>query len=465
MASIYKRTQGKTKKRSVWYIGWTNHQGKRQTAKGFTDRGQTEQLAAKLENEAMLRKRGLIDPELEKVAERRKAPLKQHLETFKRSLLKNSPKHVSMMMSRVRKIVDGCEFKTVAEINTEAVEGFLQDFAVEEDIGNRTYNHYVQAIDAFCNWMVATKRINVNPLTGLARLNNEVDVRHRRRALTPEEFGKLVDSARMSGISIQCYDGETRARIYTVSYMTGLRRSEIASLTPDSFDLASEQATVTVEAVSSKHRRRDVLPLHPKLVVMLREWLAGLKPSQVIFPKLGQRRTWLMVKLDLERVGIAYKTKEGIADFHAAGRHTHITELLRNGASLPEAKELARHTDIKMTMKYTHIGISDQARALGQLPWTDRPELLDPEKTEPTRNVTPNEDEKSWERSGSEPGVSDCHIGARGDIGESLPSNDTTPVGDRGCRELSSPDDDRQKWRRRESNPRPAIDPRKLLRV
>ena len=39
----------------------------------------------------------------------------------------------------------------------------------------------------------------------------------------------------------------------------------------------------------------------------------------------------------------------------------------QNGATLPEAKELARHSDIKMTMKYTHIGMSDQAKAVGNL--------------------------------------------------------------------------------------------------
>lgn len=53
--------------------------------------------------------------------------------------------------------------------------------------------------------------------------------------------------------------------------------------------------------------------------------------------------------------------------FHAAGRHTHITELLRNGASLPEAKELSRHSDVKKTMRYTHIGIHDQSEALQRL--------------------------------------------------------------------------------------------------
>jgi len=103
-----------------------------------------------------------------------------------------------------------------------------------------------------------------------------------------------------------------------------------------------------------------VLPLYPELVSLLRSWLVGLSHDELLFPKLAKRRTWLMVKKDLERVGIPYETTDGIADFHAAGRHTHITELLRNGASLPEAKELARHSDVTMTMRYTHIGMDDR---------------------------------------------------------------------------------------------------------
>jgi integrase len=164
-----------------------------------------------------------------------------------------------------------------------------------------------------------------------------------------------------SDVDIQCFSGTERAKIYILSYLTGLRRKEIGSLTPRSFDLDSNPATVTVEAACSKHRRLDVLPLHPALVTMVREWIAGKGADEFLFPKLGKRRTWLMVKKDLERVGIPYETPEGIADFHAAGRHTHITELFRNGASVPEAKGLARHTDIRQTLKYTHIGLEDQA--------------------------------------------------------------------------------------------------------
>ena len=35
---------------------------------------------------------------------------------------------------------------------------------------------------------------------------------------------------------------------------------------------------------------------------------------------------------------------------------------------LPDTKELARHGDIRMTMRYTHISLDDQAKALQSLP-------------------------------------------------------------------------------------------------
>ena len=416
MASIYKRKQDERKKSQAWYICYIDHDGRKRTKKGFSDKKETELLAGKLELDAMRRREGLIDPEQEKQAERRKAPLDGHLDDFETSLGKTTEKHVKLTMTRVRRIVTDAEMELPADIDIESVEAVLLDMLENDEIGHKTYNHYVAAISQFCTWMVP-KRMAVNPLLGIEKLNTEVDVRHPRRALEPKEFQKLLKSARESDVLIQCYTGEQRARIYTISYMTGLRRKEIASLTPKSFDLDSDPPTVTVEAACSKHRRKDVLPLHAEFVPMLREWITG-EPDEPIFPKLAKRRTWLMVKKDLERVQIPYQTDEGIADFHAAGRHTHITELLRNGTSLPEAKELARHTDVKMTMKYAHIGINDQHRAVQNLPWED---------------------------TGRKPRTSIGHRVSSSGSKRGDPANDETPARDRGCREFSSPDRDCQK--------------------
>lgn len=126
--------------------------------------------------------------------------------------------------------------------------------------------------------------------------------------------------------------------------------------------------TVTVVAAYSKRRRQDTLPLHPELVNMVREWANGMPRNEHLFPRFAHKKAWLMVKKDVERAGIPYRDENGLyADFHASGRHSYVTGLFKCGASITEARESARHTDVKMTMRYTHVGINDPATALAAL--------------------------------------------------------------------------------------------------
>ena len=266
-------------------------------------------------------------------------------------------------MSRVRAVITGCGVTSLDGLQPEVIQNQLAELRQKEDLGAKTYNHYVQAIDSFCRWLVRSGRMAANPLVNLSRLNTEVDIRHQRRALTPEEMSQLIASARSQRQTHSRLRRRTACPSLSVSFLTGLRRSELASLTRQAFNLAGNAA--------HRNRRRGVLkasanrrPAAPSRLDC--RWLGSgwpaNKPSDKLFPKLDRKKTWLMVKKDLERVGIAYETEEGIADFHAAGRHTHITELLRNGATLAEAKELARHSDVKMTMRYTHIGMTAKPR-------------------------------------------------------------------------------------------------------
>lgn len=85
-------------------------------------------------------------------------------------------------MVRVRRIVTDAEIELPMDISIELVEGVLAEMIEDGEIGHKTYNHYVAAISQFCTWMVP-KRLTVNPLHGIEKLNTEVDVRHPRRAL------------------------------------------------------------------------------------------------------------------------------------------------------------------------------------------------------------------------------------------------------------------------------------------
>ena len=48
---------------------------------------------------------------------------------------------------------------------------------------------------------------------------------------------------------------------------------------------------------------------------LLRKWLPKFGPDESLFSKLDRRKAWLMVRKDLERVGIPNKNEDGVADF------------------------------------------------------------------------------------------------------------------------------------------------------
>ena len=79
MATIYKRKRDIGKKNACWWIQYFDHEGNRPTVKGYTDKRKTEAKAAKLEEEARLRRDGLIDPKQEMARTHRQTPLSKHL--------------------------------------------------------------------------------------------------------------------------------------------------------------------------------------------------------------------------------------------------------------------------------------------------------------------------------------------------------------------------------------------------
>ena len=159
--------------------------------------------------------------------------------------------------------------------------------------------------------------------------------------------------------------GHDRAVLYLTAAYTGLRASELASLTPGSFDLNSIPPSVAVEAAYSKHRRRDELPLRPDLAEVLRDYLRSRPTGSPVWPGTWVERAARMVGDDLKGADIPYMDATGrFFDFHAL-RHQFISRLALSGVSVKAAQTLARHSTVTLTIdRYAHAGLKDTAEAL-----------------------------------------------------------------------------------------------------
>ena len=84
-----------------------------------------------------------------------------------------------------------------------------------------------------------------------------------------------------------------------------------------------------------------------------------------------------MIRFDLEAAGIDYKTPDGLyKDWHSM-RHFFITRAWKSGATPNVVKDLARHSDIRETLGYSHLSESDLRKAVDDMP--ELP-LADPDK-------------------------------------------------------------------------------------
>ncbi len=136
MASVYKRKRDKANTLASWYIACADADGIRRTVKGCTDRAATEQMARKLETEAELRRRGLIDPRDEQFAADEAVPLGEHLEAWRLFSLSvnNGERHANQGFARVRNLMAMAKATRLSDLSLARMQAAAQRAEEQESI-------------------------------------------------------------------------------------------------------------------------------------------------------------------------------------------------------------------------------------------------------------------------------------------------------------------------------------------
>jgi integrase len=375
-------------KSPCWYAQYKDAKNRKRRKKLSRNKETAKRALAKIEAEIEQRRYGLGNL----YEEHENHPIEEHLGDYERFLLAkdDTKEHVRLAKRHVEYIVEECGFFKISDIRPGPVIEKLAEWR-GQDISTATSNHYLRSIKGFTAWLERDGRTGYNPLKHLSLLNADVDRRHERRILPLEVLRLLLITSRTSKRSFRGLNGEARFVLYILAVYTGLRSSELASLTPASFDLASQAPTVTIEAKQAKNRRRETLPLHKELAGLVADYMNGMAPNAPLW-----RGTWYkqcsakMVRADLEEARAAwiasaadeeermnrqksttlcYRDSTGkVFDFHAL-RSQFISGLVQQGVHPKVTQMLARHSKMELTMKhYTHMGMADLQEAVELLP-------------------------------------------------------------------------------------------------
>ena len=386
MASLRKRGR-------VWYYRYVDADGVKRSRKGCTDRRATEELARAADAEAAKIRAGLVDVKDLARRDHQARPLSEHLTAWRDAMLNqgHTPKHSDQSADRVRRLIavmfgarpNDIDGKTMsrprqeqarATIDRLVAKAKLSDIATERvqaalatfrDSGRsaQTCNHYRACVRDFARWAWKTGRLRDNPLVGLTGYNAKEDRRHDRRTVSLDELTRLIEVADR-GAAFQAMTGPARALCYRLAASTGLRYSEIASITPASFDW--EGPSVRVAAAYTKNRQEAELPLPNDLADDLRPYVATLATDSPVFPLPAKGAE--MLRADLEAAGIPYRDASGLFfDFHSL-RCQMATLADAAGISPRVVQRLMRHSSLELTGRYTKPRAVDIDAAASRLP-------------------------------------------------------------------------------------------------
>lgn len=252
---------------------------------------------------------------------------------------------VELFVEWLMDMTDVADTASVTKIHVRDYLSFLHDRGAT----SRTIARKIAALRRFFVWNIRKGWATVDPTQGVH---------------TPKTKGRLprpLDEATVFTLLTTTDNDAPRWRqlrdraVLEILYGSGLRVSEVCSLTTKSVEIA--HASLRVMGKGSKER---IVPLSGPSVSALNEWMAvrhevaDETSGSALFlsvrgKPLARRDVSRLLDEACERAGIAGGTHP-----HAL-RHSFATHLMDNGADTRSIQELLGHSDAATTQRYTHV--------------------------------------------------------------------------------------------------------------
>ncbi len=239
--------------------------------------------------------------------------------------------------------------ETITEVNYKVARRYLT-YLHKKNFSKASLARKISSLRSFFKFLQARGYVNDNPflLLSLPKKDKKIP-----RFFYPEEIEELFNCIDMNDPL-----GERNLAIIELLYGSGLRVSELCSLTLDNLHL--QRKIIIVKGKGNKER---IVPITDSALEALNNYINNSRKellmkahsnSSVLFLNhRGRKLTQRGVRDILTRL-IDHSAKISGISPHML-RHTFATHLLDNGADIRSVQELLGHSQIATTQIYTHV--------------------------------------------------------------------------------------------------------------
>lgn len=244
-------------------------------------------------------------------------------------------------------IIDAYGVSRCDEISGEMIRSWIVSL-MENGMLPRTVNRKISVLKAFFRYLLSEGKINSNPAALISSIKQGKPL---PTFIEKNKLNELLDLQDNSEDFITMRDNI----VLSILYNTGIRLSELLSLTDESFDFDQHLLRVT-----GKRNKERVIPLASNTENEIKAYIEKKKdvfPNglvNLIVTNKGQKAYPKMI------YRIVHQTLSGVTKGKRSPhvlRHSFATHLLNNGAGLNAIKDLLGHSSLSATQVYTHTTI------------------------------------------------------------------------------------------------------------
>lgn len=242
--------------------------------------------------------------------------------------------------------------KGISSPTREAVLSYKQSL-IERELSALTVNNRMVAVRKFFEWAESVK-LYPNIARGVKGLKQGRGF--KRDVLTKEQVKELLEVMKRE----ETVEGIRNYAIVNLLVRTGLRTVEVVRANIEDIRQSSGKAVLYVQGKGRADKAEYVIlttealePINRYLVTRQRA-----RGEEALFVSVSDRNRGKRLKATMISIIVKKVLREiGLDSVKYSAhslRHTTITFALLGGATVQEAKELARHSSINTTMIYSH---------------------------------------------------------------------------------------------------------------
>ena len=342
----------KAKGSGIWWIRYTNEQGKRVTSKV----GTFSAAVRVYEQRTMAIRLGILLP----TSPRHGAKFSELVA----DAIKFSEKHHRAskdFKQRAELALEEFGDRVAESITTAELQAWVDEMAEERDWTGGTQNRFKSTLSTVFREGMRAGKVTVNPARLIRRAKESLG---RVRFLSYEEEAKLRKAIAATLPGRIKDEGESAFAQLDVALHTGMRKSEQFTATWEQVDL--ERGFIYLSM--TKNGTDRFVTLNSAAVAVLRRLQEhhkelGLPLTSTLFHSkrdglIKNPRKWFATALEQAKIkGVTWHTL----------RHTFASRLVMAGVDLKTVQELMGHKTIAMTARYAHLAPTHKSQALETL--------------------------------------------------------------------------------------------------